>query len=381
MKRVVAHFSDAFFEASETFIYQYVSRHVRFKPVCIAKRFVNLDQFPFADSDIYVVGKEPGNRAGSYYEWFNRKWLHREPQLARRVRKVEFDIMHAHKGVNGCVVASLKRRRGFPLVTTFYGFDLSKKDVLENNKRGYRYLFREGDLFLVEGPHMRDRLAALGCPPQRTEIQRIAIPVRDIPFRPRQPKRAGEKAVLLFAGRFVEKKGLKYLLAALREVGRERSDFELRIIGDGPLRPDIESAVRTGGLENQVALLGFLPYRDYLEEMASADLFVQPSVTASDGDSEGGAPTVILEAQAHGMPVIATTHADIPNVVVPGGSALLCPERDAGSLAQNILSALNAQEEWAEMGSEGRRFVESYHDIELEVVALEKKYARLLDTG
>lgn len=381
MKNIVAHFSDAFFEGSETFIYQYISHHSRFKPICIAKRFVNLDQFPFPDEDCHTYGKIPQTRMGIRYQELCRKFLGREPLLAGQLKGLEFDLIHAHKGVNGSIVATAKRRMGFPLVTTFYGFDISRRSVLEENKRGYGVLFDVGDLFLSEGPYMRDRLIALGSPAEKTKIQRIAIPVRHIPFRTRKPKRGGEKVVILFAGRFTEKKGLAYLLEALDMVSREREDFELRIVGDGPLRSDIVSTIKERGLEDRVTLLGFLTYKEYLEELGSADLLAQPSVTASDGDSEGGAPTVILEAQAHGVPVVATTHADIPNVVVPGKSALLCPERDVESLTESILLLLSDQNKWVEMGIEGRRFVERYHDIEVEAVRLEDKYADLLKTG
>ena len=112
--------------------------------------------------------------------------------------------------------------------------------------------------------------------------------------------------------------------------------------------------------------------------MEKADLFLHPSVTADNGDSEGGAPTVILESQAHGMPVISTYHADIPNIVRPNKSALLSNERDVVSLADNILYLLENQDVWANMGLEGRHFVEQYHDIEKEVILLEEKYERLL---
>jgi colanic acid/amylovoran biosynthesis glycosyltransferase len=112
--------------------------------------------------------------------------------------------------------------------------------------------------------------------------------------------------------------------------------------------------------------------------MSLADIFIHPSVTSESGDSEGGAPTVILEAQAMGLPVVSTTHADIPNIVQPQKSALLSRERDLPGLVSNILSILENQDQWAAMGEAGRAFVEQYHDIKKEVVSLEQKYSALL---
>ena len=112
--------------------------------------------------------------------------------------------------------------------------------------------------------------------------------------------------------------------------------------------------------------------------MNKADIFVHPSVVSSTGNSEGGAPTTILEAQATGMPVVSTYHADIPNVVVPEKSALLSKEKDYNEVANNIKYLLENQETWAQMGNTGREFVETYHNIYNEVDRLEEIYSQLL---
>jgi colanic acid/amylovoran biosynthesis glycosyltransferase len=184
--------------------------------------------------------------------------------------------------------------------------------------------------------------------------------------------------VLLFCGRFVEKKGLPYALEALRLTLPVCPRLHLRIVGDGELRPEIEGIIDKFHLKGHVTLLGFRSHQETIEELTRAHLLIQPSVTALDGDSEGGAPTILLEAQACGLPVLATRHADIPSVVDEDVSALLAPERDAESLAAHLLTLARRPERWPAMGRAGRERVERYHSAETLVVELERRYHELV---
>ncbi|MCZ6677029.1 MAG: glycosyltransferase, partial [Candidatus Poribacteria bacterium] len=196
-----------------------------------------------------------------------------------------------------------------------------------------------------------------------------------------QPKRKDHPVHLLFSARFVEKKGLMDALEAVLMTRATHKNFAFKIIGSGPLEAEATRFIAENDMKDYVSLLGFLPYEDYLREMRSADIFLQSSKTARNGDSEGGAPTTILEAQATGKPVIATRHADIPNIVVENKSALLSDEGDRDGLSNNIISLLNRQDEWVAMGAAGRAFVEKYHNIDTEIINLEEKYHRLLSMG
>lgn len=328
----------------------------KFKPICLAFEYVNLDRFLFPKEDLYHFTKTD------------------------TIHNLPVRLIHAHFGHIGFRSLKLKRRFGIPLITTFYGSDASKLPRKRRWKKNYRILFKEGDLFLVEGNNMRSKLIELGCPKEKIQIQRIAIPLQKISFIPRK-NTDKDKVIFLFSGRFVEKKGLIYALQAIDKIKHKFRDFEFHIIGDGPLKKEIERYINHHNLQGIVKMLGFLTYDEYLIEMSKSDIFIHPSITANDGDSEGGAPTTILEAQAFGMPVISTFHADIPNVVVPGKSALLSKEKDVDSLADNMTYLLKNPQVWKGMGQIGREFIQAFHDIKCEVGKLEEKYNSILKQG
>jgi colanic acid/amylovoran biosynthesis glycosyltransferase len=188
----------------------------------------------------------------------------------------------------------------------------------------------------------------------------------------------GRPARLLFCGRLTEKKGLLDALEAVAAVRARHPQVEFRILGDGEERPRAERLIMSLGLRDCVRLLGLQPYEIVQRELAAADILLAPSRTASDGDSEGGAPTILLEAQAAGLPVVATTHADIPYVVVAGKSGLLAPEGDPAALAECLRSLLETPERWAEMGRAGRRHVEQEHDVRTTAAGLEETYFALM---
>lgn len=375
-KPIAAHFSNAFFVKSETFIYHYLKHMKRYAPICLAWRTGNLDRFPFPRLNLYSL-QLPRKTLKWFIYGIAKRLLNRNLLFEDILKERGASILHAHFGHNGVQALQLKRKLNIPLVTTFYGADLSRYDVIRPLKKQYKQLFQRGQLFLVEGDFMKEKLHSLGCPLDKIQIQRIAIPVEEISFRERLPK--GNNTVkFLFCGRFTEKKGLIYALEAFKKVREQNRNVHFCAIGDGELKEDIEIFVKKHRMSDCVELPGFLDYKEYLERLEEADIFIHPSVTALDGDSEGGAPTTILEAQAMGLPVISTYHADIPNIVVPDRSAILSAERDIDALARNITFLLENQHLWRDMGKTGREFVEQCHDIKKETPKLEEKYKTLI---
>ena len=378
---IVWHLLGQYLLPTETFIYSTLTKLKRCQPVVISfDPVVNLDAFPIGRRPLYCLHERL--RSPRYFlpkaqsSLTGRDWVEKAEKRELEIIAKDFkpDIIHAHFGPTGYNGLKLKRALGAPLFTTFYGFDTNVSPPDRQWQTRREELFASGDLFLVEGPFMRSRLVSLGCPVTRLRIQRIGVDLTNIP-RIRRTSR-GARPVVLFAARFVEKKGLEYGLLAIERLCRTGYRLECRIIGSGPLEGRLRAFVERNRLETVVQFLGNLKYSEYLKELASADIFVQPSVTAEDGDCEGGAPTSILEAQACGVPVVSTLHADIPNVVVPGRSAFLVPERDSGALANAIAELLERPEDWlTTMGREGRRFIEEHHSSDQTSNCLDELYS------
>jgi len=376
----VAHIVETWLGLTETFIHEYVAAFRRVRPVVIARRIENRDRFPLpAGASLHVSPPRRGTPAWARAAW-SRRLRGGDPHLQSILRSERVRLMHAHFGPTACRLFEVRRVTGIPLVTSFYGYDASMSEVVREFADRYRRLFDIGDAFLVEGPAMKARLESIGCPSSKLRIQRIAVDPMRYRFRAREGTGNGP-VTLLMCGRMVPKKGYPIALEALAESRRHDRRLRLRIVGDGPERGAVESLVGDLGLADAVTLLGARPRSELYDEMDRADLYLQPSLTAPDGDSEGGAPTTLLEAQACGLPILTTRHADIPAIVREGDTALLSDEADIGGLAANISLLAGAPERWASMGRAGRAFVEERHDVRRLATDLEILYATLAETG
>ena len=123
---------------------------------------------------------------------------------------------------------------------------------------------------------------------------------------------------------------------------------------------------------------GYQTHKTMLQEAYAHHLFLQPSITAQDGDTEGGAPVVIVEMLATGMPVVSTTHCDIPEVVGPAFSHLLAPERDVAKLAECILLLLDELGSWSSLMQEQRKRIECEYHLQKQVKCLIGHYNEVL---
>jgi len=299
----------------------------------------------------------------------------------KAIRRYGPVILHSHFGDRGWYDLPLVKKHCLKQVVTFYGYDLNwlptRRPVWH---RRYQELFTQADLFLCEGAHMAQVLVQLGCPQEKIQVHRLGVELNRIPFMPRS---IGEDGVIkiLIAGSFREKKGIPYALEAIGRIRKEYPKVQVTVIGDAGKqkreqaeKTKILKTIEDCNLHPVTRMLGYQPYDMLLKEMYNHHIFLSPSVTASDGDTEGGAPVTIIEAAASGMPVVSTTHCDIPNIIQHESSGLLVPERDVFGLSEALLNLIHHPELITAMGQAGRAFVEVHHDVQRQAVQLRRYY-------
>ncbi len=300
------------------------------------------------------------------------------------LRKHNAIVMECHFGTCGVEFLQVKQNLGLPMVTVFHGADMSLVPCDPEWREKYKTLFGEGELFLAEGTHMKEGLVELGCPEGKIIVQHLGVDLENLPHIPRRIGHDGMVHVLV-AGTFREKKGIPYALEAFARVRQKHRNIRLTLLGDsaGQTRDEQEKrriceVLGRHDLNGSVRWLGYQPHPIFREMLKRHHLFLSPSVTASDGDSEGGYPVSITEALATGMPVISTYHADISEVVVDGKSGLLSPERDIEALAANLDYLVTHSEVWEDMGLRGRDHVAREYNVKVQVRRLEDIYSALL---
>jgi colanic acid/amylovoran biosynthesis glycosyltransferase len=273
-------------------------------------------------------------------------------------------VLHAHFGMTGALALPLARWSGLPLVVTFYGVDGSAVLRDPGWQRRYRELFEVAALVLVLCDAVKARLVALGCPEYKVIVWNLPAGVEDFPYREPHPARGVR---LLVAARFVEKKGYWVLLRALRRLVDEGRDISLRAIGYGPLRPQIEEWIGAHGLQSRISIVdtGCRPdfHQVFNEAIDLSDIFVLPSMTARDGDDEGGPALTLVCAQAAGLPVVCTPFPGAERSVEDGVTGLYCAENDVDSLVDRLRWLMDRPDEWQTLGRAGSDRVREHFSL------------------
>jgi colanic acid/amylovoran biosynthesis glycosyltransferase len=383
----VCHFITYYLPVTQNWIYNQLIYNKDCQSTVLCQRLINQQQFPF--DDVYPICGSSG--IGSIPNRLAHKIFERYPQKphASIIGKIKPDILHGHFLLESWRNYHLVKRLNIPLVTTCYGQDVTS--LLRKPLWGARSkkVFEIGKAFIVEGEHMGDTVVARGCPREKISIIKLGIDVARIDTNMSKGDAYNNTSIMdvsnndklriLFTGLNREKKGAVYAAKAFaKALSLTDVNLELHLLGDGVCRRSVEKILIDAGVRQKAVFHGMKPVSQYLELLKNTDLVLAPSVQAADGDTEGGAPVVVIEALCAGIPVVGSRHCDIPNIVAHGLTGLLSEERDIDALAKDIRTLAENPQLRIEMGNRGAKYARAEHDIEKQVRKITDVYREVI---
>lgn len=312
------------------------------QPWCIAKRILCINPIKYKSSSLNLF----------------------EYLFAKSLKHNRIDVVLAEYGTTSAAVVNACKYAGIPLVAHFHGRDSSAYDVLETYKHKYVNLFNYASSIIVVSHDMANRLIKLGCSKDKI-IYAPCSPNDD--FNKLQPKLNSKQ--FLSIGRFVEKKAPYLTLAAFRDVCSLYPDATLIMAGTGPLLQCCKNLSKVFGIEDKVTFPGAITPKQAQGYIQDSLAYVQHSIRAEDGDMEG-TPVSIMEASSAGLPVIATKHAGIPDVIIDNETGLLCEELDINKMANDMKSLIEDKQLAFKLGTAGKRFMSSHFSKEKQMKIL-----------
>ena len=291
-------------------------------------------------------------------------------------------ILHAQFGKNGYLAWPIARRLSMPFVTTFHGYDATfvgnPLSVDGFNQRlfflrGRAQMARAGLNCIAVSDYIRDRLLELGFP--KSKIFRHYIGINTNLFCPEDSvARVANRVVCV--SRFVEYKGHRFIIDALTRLTKGGVPIELIMVGQGPLRNEIERAARKGIAK--VTVLHDQSQSEIISLLRTAQLYIHGSYRTPTGHAEALGLS-ILEAEAVGTPVVAFDSGGVGEAVDNNKTGYLVPEKDVVGMSTKIAMLLADFERWNSFSRAGVDFVRTHFDITKCCSQLEDIYDNIID--
>lgn len=263
----------------------------------------------------------------------------------------DYDVLFSHFGNRAW--HDYMYIKGLPIkkVVRFYGCDIGLTPKQSGWMKKYAQIFNEYDMFLCEGPYMARQLEYLGAPKEKIKWQYLGIDPDLISTLLFPTEQLIDPLCILIAGTFTEKKGIEYALQGIIQfVQHTKHKVRVTLIGDsGPVlnkensrKEAIENLCKIMATNETVELIrkGYVPLTELYSLMKENLIFLSPSVTAQNGDIEGGFPVTLTHAAANGMILIGTDHCDLPEIVRDRVNGYVCNQRSAESIRNSLCDVI-----------------------------------------
>ena len=259
-----------------------------------------------------------------------------ENSIATYLQTKKIDLVLAEFGPVGAQIFPITRDLGLPLIVYFHGYDAFHEPTWAAHESSYQKLFREADRILVVSKSMAEKLGRSGALEEKLVHLPAFVNLNLFPYQDRSafPPR------FIAVGRFAETKSPHLTILAFKKVVEAVPGATLVMIGKGGGGELFEACLiltRALGLQDRITFKGVITHADVAEEMAQARVFVQHSVTAPETGDREGKPVAIMEAMSSGLPVIATRHSGIDELITHEVDGLLVEEYDVDAMADAMI--------------------------------------------
>lgn len=311
-------------------------------PMLVKNRFLNPDfqyiKEPIQDFLGLKMPENEWNISRFRYYWYVLALRSFYPHYVKSVIvKEKIDILHAHFATIGVEYMHIAKSLNVPLIVSFYGIDYERVPFEKPRyRKWYKMMFEKATFIICEGENGPKILSKMGCPPEKIRIVKLGIDGANIPFFTR--KKVVNQLRLIQAATFTEKKGFLDTLLAFAKALKTCPNMYLTLVGekvDANYYKKMSEIIDKHQLSEKVEILDFVA-DDFHQFLQKFDVFIHPSRYSALMECEGGAPVVLLDAQATGLPIISTRHCDIPSEVVDGATGLLSDEGVLEAIAHNI---------------------------------------------
>ncbi|WP_053971338.1 glycosyltransferase [Mangrovimonas sp. ST2L15] len=311
-----------------------------------------------------------------HYFWFKihkniQKALSNENLIKRYILENHIDVVLAEYGTAGSFITPICKSLNIPLIVHFHGFDASKYKTLETFREGYRLMFDYAHKIIVVSEAMKLALKNEGCPQEKLVLNTYGPNPEYLKVAPNYSSNT-----IVAVGRQTYKKAPYISILAFKKVLESHPNLNLVMIGDGELYEVSKHLVESLGLENKVNLPGGLERQKIIGYLKDSFLFIQHSLVARDGDSEG-TPVGIIEAMVAGLPIVSTLHAGIPDVVLDGETGFLVKEGEIEEMAKKMELVINDRELAERMGRKGKERIKSNFTLEKHIQVIDEIIAAI----
>jgi len=291
----------------------------------------------------------------------------RSLHIARVMKRHRISHIHAHWATMPTTAAEIVSK----LLNVPFSFTAHAWDIYLN-RGSLKAKVRDAQFVITCTQFNKNYLEQLVSDYQAADIHLNYHGIDIADFAPRK-KAPSDGNVILAIGRLVEQKGFEYLIKACFQLKNKQIPFRCVIVGDGPLRGELENLARSLGIGEELQMRGTVTQKEIKELSERATVFAAPSVIAKNGDRDG-IPNVVIEAMARGVPVVATEVSGIPEVIIDQKTGILVPPHDEIAIAKAFERLFLDQALCAQLARNARCRIEANFDMEKTAVQLRKLF-------